>query len=158
MAKAVLDLKTTRALIDRLGAHVIGHISHDSTAIEARESLAKKGKQDKTNEVKAKVKRKRGRSAKGEVHPPPEPSVLQRQQGQRLEQMLAELNKGCATGTKVNAQGYKISWKGYKLHLDTACCGACPSVPCSREPTCMTAAQLCHCRASAPSASMSATS
>ena len=49
--------------------------------------------------------------------------MLERQQGQNLEQMLAELDKGCATGTKVNAQGYKISWKGYKLHLDTACCG-----------------------------------
>ena len=112
---------------DRLGEHVIGHISRDSTAIEARESLAKKNKvkKDKANEVKAKakVKRKRGRPAKDEVRPPPEPSVLERQQGQNLEQMLAELDKGCATGTKVNAQGYKISWKGYKLHLDTACCG-----------------------------------
>ena len=178
VAKAVLGLLTTRALIDRLGAdtklrrlcgfdlrvalpseatfsrafgefargelmqrvharmvkdmlgeHVIGHISRDSTAIEARESLAKKGrdKKDKANGVKAKagakVKRKRGRPAKDEVRPPPEPSVLERQQGQNLEQMLAELDKGCATGTKVNAQGYKISWKGYKLHLDTACCG-----------------------------------
>lgn len=176
VAKAVLGLLTTRALIDRLGAdtklrrlcgfdlrvalpseatfsrafgefargelmqrvharmvkdmlgeHVIGHISRDSTAIEARESLAKKNKvkKDKANEVKAKakVKRKRGRPAKDEVRPPPEPSVLERQQGQNLEQMLAELDKGCATGTKVNAQGYKISWKGYKLHLDTACCG-----------------------------------
>ena len=168
VAKAVLGLLTTRALIDRLGAdtklrrlcgfdlrvalpseatfsrafgefargelmqrvharmvkdmlgeHVIGHISRDSTAIEARESLAKKNKvkKDKANEVKAKakVKRKRGRPAKDEVRPPPEPSVLERQQGQNLEQMLAELDKGCATGTKVNAQGYKISWKGYKL-------------------------------------------
>ena len=174
VAKAVLGLLTTRALIDRLGAdtklrrlcgfdlrvalpseatfsrafgefargeliqqvharmvkgmlgeHVIGHISRDSTAIEARESLAKKNKvkKDEANEVKAKVKRKRGRPAKGEFRPPPEPSVLERQQGQNLGQMLAELDKGCATGTKVNAQGYKISWKGYKLHLDTACCG-----------------------------------
>ena len=176
VAKAVLDLKTTRALIDRLGAdtklrrlcgfdmrvalpseatfsrafgelargeligqvharmvkdvlgaHVIGHISRDSTAIEARESLTKKDKdkKDKANETKAKVKvkRKRGRPAKGEVRLPPEPGVLERQQGQSLEQMLGELDKGCATGAKVNAQGYKISWKGYKLHLDTACCG-----------------------------------
>lgn len=116
-----------RMVKDMLGEHVIGHISRDSTAIEARESLAKKNKvkKDKANEVKAKakVKRKRGRPAKDEVRPPPEPSVLERQQGQNLEQMLAELDKGCATGTKVNAQGYKISWKGYKLHLDTACCG-----------------------------------
>lgn len=30
--------------------------------------------------------------------------------------MLAELDTGCATGTKTNTQGYK-------MHIDTACCG-----------------------------------
>jgi len=34
---------------------------------------------------------------------------LERQRGQTLAQMLAELDTGCATGTKTNAQGYKIS-------------------------------------------------
>jgi hypothetical protein len=169
LAKAVLDLKTTRALMDRLkadsklrrlcgfdlrhalpsestfsrafeefatselmqrvhasmikatlGEQLIGHISRDSTAIEARESIAKK---DKAEVVPAKPKSKRGRPQKGEVRPAPEPSPLERQQGQTLEQMLFELDTACATGTKKNAQGYKISWKGYKLHLDTACCG-----------------------------------
>ncbi|MDP3926589.1 MAG: hypothetical protein Q8Q84_24975 [Hydrogenophaga sp.] len=38
---------------DMLGEHAIGHISRDSTAIEARESLDKKD-----NAYKAKVKRK----------------------------------------------------------------------------------------------------
>ncbi len=171
LAKAVLDLKTTRALMDRLqadsklrrlcgfdlrfalpseatfsrafeefatseliqrvharmiedtlGGQLIGHISRDSTAIEARESIAKK--KDNAGEVaKALPKTKRGRPQKGEVRPPPEPSALERQRGQTLEQMLFELDTACATGTKKNAQGYKISWKGYKLHLDTACCG-----------------------------------
>jgi hypothetical protein len=171
LAKAVLDLKTTRALMDRLqadsklrrlcgfdlrfalpseatfsrafeefatseliqrvharmiedtlGGQLIGHISRDSTAIEARESIAKK--KDNAGEVaKALPKKKRGRPQKGEVRPPPEPSALERQRGQTLEQMLFELDTACATGTKKNAQGYKISWKGYKLHLDTACCG-----------------------------------
>ena len=171
LAKAVLDLKTTRALMDRLqadsklrrlcgfdlrfalpseatfsrafeefatseliqrvharmiedtlGGQLIGHISRDSTAIEARESIAKK--KDNAGEVaKALPKNKRGRPQKGEVRPPPEPSALERQRGQTLEQMLFELDTACATGTKKNAQGYKISWKGYKLHLDTACCG-----------------------------------
>ena len=174
LAKAVLDLKTTRALIDRLqadsklrrlcgfdlrfalpseatfsrafeefaatellqrvhahmikdtlGEQLIGHISRDSTAIEARETIAKK---DPAKEVLAKAqtvkpKHKRGRPSKGEVRPAPEPSPLERQRGQTLEQMLFELDTACATGTKTNAQGYKISWKGYKLHLDTACCG-----------------------------------
>lgn len=169
LAKAVLDLKTTRALIDRLqadsklrrlcgfdlrfalpsestfsrafgefadseliqrvhahiiqdtlGEQLIGHLSRDSMAIEARESIAK---MDKAEVVPAKPKNKRGRPAKGEVRQPPEPSPLERQRGQTLEQMLFELDTACATGTKKNAQGYKISWKGYKLHLDTACCG-----------------------------------
>jgi hypothetical protein len=169
LAKAVLDLKTTRALIERLqadnklrrlcgfdlrfalpsestfsrafeefasseliqhvharmikdtlGEQLIGHISRDSTAIEARESIAKK---DKAEVVPAKPKNKRGRPAKGEVRPAPEPSTLERQSGQTLGQIIAELDTACATGTKKNAQGYKISWKGYKLHLDTACCG-----------------------------------
>ena len=169
LAKAVLDLKTTRALIDRLqadrklrrlcgfdlrfalpseatfsrafeefaatellqrvhagmikdtlGEQLIGHISRDSTAIQARETIAKK---DKTEVVLAKEKNKPGRPKKGEVRPTPEPSPLERQRGQTLEQMLFELDTACATGTKKNSQGYKISWKGYKLHLDTACCG-----------------------------------
>ena len=169
LAKAVLDLKTTRALIDRLqadsklrrlcgfdlrfalpsestfsrafegfaasellqrvharmikdtlGEQLIGHISRDSTAIEARESIAS---QDKVEVIQPKPKNKRGRPKKGEVRPIPEPSPLQRQRGQTLEQMLFELDTACTTGTKKNAQGYKVSWKGYKLHLDTACCG-----------------------------------
>jgi hypothetical protein len=169
LAKAVLDLKTTRALIDRLqadsklrrlcgfdlrialpsestfsrafeefstsellqrvhasmikdtlGEQLLGHISRDSTAIEARESIAKQGKAEV---APAKAKGKPGRPKKDEVRPAPEPSPLERQRGQTLEQMLFELDTACATGTKKNAQGYKISWKGYKLHLDTACCG-----------------------------------
>ena len=169
LAKAVLDLKTTRALMERLqadsklrrlcgfdlrfalpseatfsrafaefaaseliqrvharmiedtlGQQLIGHISRDSTAIEARESTAKK---DKAEVAPAKLKNKRGRPHKGEVRPTPEPSPLERQRSQTLAQMLAEIDTACATGTKKNAQGYKISWKGYKLHLDTACCG-----------------------------------
>jgi hypothetical protein len=174
LAKAVLDLKTTRALIDRLqadrklrrlcgfdlrhvlpsestfsrsfdefatselmqrvharmitdtlGEQLIGHINRDSTAIEARESIAKKDKAEVTaaQAQTAKPKNKRGRPRKDEVRPAPEPSPLERQRGQTLEQMLFELDTACATGTKKNAQGYKISWKGYKLHLDTACCG-----------------------------------
>ena len=80
-------------------------------------------KRDKTEVAKAKPKNKRGRSAKDEVRPAPEPSALERQSSQTLAQIIAELDTACATGIKKNAQGYKISWKGYKLHLDTACCG-----------------------------------
>jgi hypothetical protein len=170
VAKAVLDLKTTRALIERLqvdsklrrlcgfdlrfalpseatfsrafeefagtelvqrvhaqmikdtlGEQLIGHISRDSTAIEARETIAKKDKAEVAPVAQA--KQRRGRPSKGEVRQAVEPSALQRQSTQTLAQMIAGLDTTCATGTKKNAQGYKISWKGYKLHLDTACCG-----------------------------------
>jgi hypothetical protein len=130
LAKAVLDLKTTRALMDRLQAdsklrRLCGFdlrfaLPSEATAIEARESITKK---DKVQVLQPKPKNKRGRPAKGEVRLAPEPSPLERQRSQTLEQMLFELDTACATGTKKNAQGYKISWRGYKLHLDTACCG-----------------------------------
>jgi hypothetical protein len=172
LAKSVLDLKTTRSLMDRLqadsklrrlcgfdlrhalpsestfsrafeefsrdelmqrvharmiqdtlGEQLIGHISRDSTAIEARESIAKRDKIEEASKAQTGSKNKPGRPKKGEVRPAPESSPLERQRGQTLAQMLAELDTACATGTKKNAQGYKISWKGYKLHLDTACCG-----------------------------------
>ena len=103
-----------------LGEQLIGHISRDSTAIEVRASIAKK---DKAEVIPAKPKNKRGRPKKGEARPTAEPSPLERQRSQTLEQMLFELDTACTTGTKKNAQGFKISWKGYKLHLDTACCG-----------------------------------
>ena len=138
LAKAVLDLKTTRALIDRLqadsklrrlcgfdlrfalpsestfsrafeelasgeliqrvharmiedtlGHQLIGHISRDSTAIEARETIAKK---EQTEVAPAKPKYKRGRPSKGEVRPAPEPSALERQRTQTLAQMMAEID------------------------------------------------------------------
>jgi hypothetical protein len=37
-----------------------------------------------------------------------------------LEEMLAELPKGCDAGTKTNSKGRKASWVGYKVHLDVA--------------------------------------
>ena len=119
-ASELMQRVHARMIEDTLGKQLIGHISRDSTAIEARESIAKK---DKAEVSPAKPKHKRGRPRKGEVRPTPEPSALERQRSQTLAQMLAEIDTACATGTKKNAQGYKISWKGYKLHLDTACCG-----------------------------------
>jgi hypothetical protein len=109
-----------RMIKDTLGEQLIGHISRDSTAIEARESIAKK---DKAEVAPVTQKNKSGRQKKGKVRAPPEPSPLERQSGHTLEKMLFELDTACATGTKKNAQGYKISGEGYKLHLDTACCG-----------------------------------
>lgn len=102
---------------ETLGGQLIGHISRDGTAIEAREKPARK--------VAAPVPatpKKRGRPGKDEVRQAPAGKVEQ-QQGKSLAPLLDALPRICDRGTKCNAQGYKNSWNGYKLHLDTADCG-----------------------------------
>lgn len=91
---------------------LIGHISRDSTAIEAREKVERK-------EKKIKIKKKRGRPRKDEERTP-EPKLLERQLTMSIKEMLAELSKKADVGTKRNSKGYQVSWKGYKLHIDTA--------------------------------------
>ena len=48
---------------------------------------------------------------------------IKRQREQSLAQALDDIPVHCNRGTKCNAQGYKQSWNGYKLHIDTADCG-----------------------------------
>jgi transposase len=78
---------------------LIGHISRDATAINAREKAAKK----------VKVAKVKG-----------EPTRLQRQQSMTLAEMLADLPSACDCGTKRNSKGHPSYWVGYKLHLDVA--------------------------------------
>jgi len=92
---------------------IVGHISRDATAIEAREKPVKV-------ETPKTPERKRGRPKKGEVVAKPEPRRLERQLGQTLPRMLADLPTHCNVGTKRNAKGQTTSWIGYKLHIDTA--------------------------------------
>jgi hypothetical protein len=93
---------------------LVGHISRDATAIEAR------GKPARTTPAEKAPKRKRGRPKKGEAGPAKEPRRLERQVNMTLAAMLADLPTACAVGTKRNAKGHKTSWIGYKLHIDTA--------------------------------------
>jgi Transposase DDE domain/Transposase domain (DUF772) len=127
-AEQRLAERVHEALIkEQLGDELIGHISRDGTAIEARErpknkptdaqSSAQVGKSTPEN------KRKRGRPRANEIREPKQPSRIARQRQQNVAVMLDELPKDCDRGTKCNAQGYKVSWNGYKLHLDTADCG-----------------------------------
>ena len=92
---------------------IVGHISRDATAIEAREKPVKV-------ETPKTPERNRGRPKKGEVVAKPEPRRLERQLGQTLLRMLADLPTHCNVGTKRNAKGHTTSWIGYKLHIDTA--------------------------------------
>ena len=111
-----LSVRVHEALIARtLKDHLVGHISRDATAIEARERPIKV---EKPREQVP--KRKRGRPKKGEIVPEKEPRRLERQAGQTLPQMLADLPTHCSIGTKRNAKGHTTSWIGYKLHIDTA--------------------------------------
>lgn len=101
----------------QLGDQLVGHIARDATEIEAREKPAPKAEPAPAAEPPA--PKKRGRPRKGEVRIP-EPSVIERQVGQSLEQNLAELPTVCDVGTKKNSKGFKERWIGYKLHIDTA--------------------------------------
>jgi hypothetical protein len=95
---------------------LIGHISRDSTEIEAREKPVR----TPVSIAPAKSIRKRGRPKKGEQPPPPEPTRLERQAAMTVEQMLDDLPRSCNVGSKNNSKGYKETWVGYKLHLDVA--------------------------------------
>ncbi|MBF0550626.1 MAG: transposase [Deltaproteobacteria bacterium] len=116
-SEAQLVERIHSALIEKyLSDQLIGHISRDSTEIEAREKPQKKSQVDVTE---AKPKRKPGRPKKGEKVTK-EKSRLERQQDMTLEQMLDDLPKVCDVGSKRNSKGYKETWTGYKLHIDAA--------------------------------------
>ena len=132
-AEGRLAQRVHEALIkEHLGAELIGHISRDGAAIEARERPARTKTTAVTLTSTAPMSapetpvapvRKRGRPRRGEVREPVKESPIHRQRQQTLAQMLEEIPTACDRGTKCNAQGYKVSWNGYKLHLDTADCG-----------------------------------
>lgn len=122
--QAKLAERVHEALVrQHLGQTLIGHISRDGTAIEAREAP---GRKEKAEPAAQAAKAKRGRPGKDEVREP-KLKTIARQLGQSLTEMLAALPMACDRGAKCNAQGYKISWNGYKLHIDTADCGVAVS-------------------------------
>jgi hypothetical protein len=144
-AEGHLAERVHEALIkEHLGDELIGHISRDGTAIEARErptytktravtpvttaqsalvAIDAGAAETHTAETPVAPVRKRGRPRRGEVRPPAKESPVHHQRQQTLAQMLKDIPTACDRGTKCNAQGYKVSWNGYKLHLDTADCG-----------------------------------
>jgi len=96
-----------------LGEQLIGHISRDSTAIEAREKPEKKVKVEKKP-------KKRGRPKKGEERPKVLTRLEKQSAGMSLPAMIKDLPTACNIGTKRNSKGYKSSWTGYKLHIDAS--------------------------------------
>lgn len=113
-SKSRLPERVHEALIKTCYAgELVGHISRDSTAIEAREKPVKK-----TTAEKAPAQR--GRPKQGEVREKPQTRIEKQAAGLSLEAMLADLPTTCDVGTKKNSKGYKDSWIGYKFHLDVA--------------------------------------
>jgi len=93
---------------------LVGHISRDSAAIEAREKAAPKPPKS------PKIPRKRGRPKKGEVRAPKPPRRLELQPDRTLQENLDDLPKLCDSGCKRNSKGKTMYWRGYKLHIDAA--------------------------------------
>ena len=115
-AASQLPARVHETLIKRtLGHQLVGHISRDATAIEAREKPVRSEKPEPVE-----PRRKRGRPKKGEVVAPKKPRRIELQVGQTLPRMLADLPTACTIGSKRNAKGHSTSWIGYKLHIDTA--------------------------------------
>ena len=114
-AKGELPQQIHAALIkEKLGGKLVGHLSTDATAIEAREQAAAKPKPE------PQAKARRGRPKKGETRPRPEPRRMELQGTRTLEENLAKLPCACDCGAKKNAQGINQFWRGYKGHLITA--------------------------------------
>lgn len=116
-AQAELPQRVHEALIEKYESdRLVGHLSRDSTAINAREKPVKKPKEESPD----RPQRKRGRPKKGEEPPPKPLTRLERQRTMSLEEMLEDLPQGCDVGCKKNSRGKREYWIGYKLHVDWA--------------------------------------
>jgi hypothetical protein len=99
------------ALIQRsYTGQVIGHISRDSSAIEAREK------------DQSKTKTKRRRASRRKNRTPEQMTRIERQSlpEATVEQMMAELPRTCDKGCKNDSKGLPSYWIGYKMHMDVA--------------------------------------
>ena len=94
---------------------IVYHISRDSSAINARETVEKK---DKKNGEKP--EKKRGRPRKGAEKQEIQPTGMERQITESASDSLKKLNTKCSFSCKKNSQGNISYWKGYKLHLDVS--------------------------------------
>jgi len=103
--------------LDRIA---VGHLSIDSTTIEARE------KPVKTRIPRAKTLEKRGRKAKGSVEEQQHRERQARHEQERIaylqesfETSLGKLELRCSVTAKQNSKGKKQWFIGYKAHLAT---------------------------------------
>ena len=136
-----------QALVERsLEGRIVGVVARDATEIEAREKPAPK---DDDPPPPPAPPRRPGRPRKDQPVPSRAPTRLERQPGQTLARMCADLPAQCDVGTKKNSKGFKESWTGYKAHIDVAC----GQIPVS---VILTAASLHDSQAAIPLMTMSA--
>jgi hypothetical protein len=103
-----------QALISATHAdRLVGHISRDSTAIEARERFPGPAPQPRPKKRKYNKQPKRAKAGERGTQ-------IERQRKMTLPQMLAGLSTECAIGVKKSSKGHSQYWRGYKLHLDVA--------------------------------------
>ena len=117
-AQSELPQRVHAALIARTQSErLVGHISRDATAIEAREKP-----QTKPTVAAVPPATRPPRRKPGEPKRPEQMTRLERQCSGSLTpaQMIAELPRVCDVGCKTNSNGHKYMWIGYKLHLDVA--------------------------------------
>jgi hypothetical protein len=131
-AASALPARVHEALIKSAFAdRIVGHVSRDATAIEAREKPVKV-------EAPKRWRRKR-RPEKGE---PGHETVrrLERQPSMTLVEMLQDLPVHCAVGMKPNAKGFKSAWTGYKLLTSASLHDSQAAIPLAT----MTAGRITH--------------
>jgi Transposase DDE domain/Transposase domain (DUF772) len=148
-AQSQLPQQLHQALITaRHGDRLVGHISRDSTAIEARERIAEsrlkpaaqdtqaqtgyqdnKDKKDQKDTNTAEQKEKKEKKSKADKKYKKRPkrakanqrgTLIERQRQMSLEEMLAGLPTECGIGAKKSSNGQTQYWSGFKLHLDVA--------------------------------------
>jgi transposase len=93
---------------------LIGHISRDSTAIEARERYP-----DNPQPLPQKKRYKKGPKPKRGTPRSPR-NHIEEQRLMSTAAILAELPRDCSLGVKKSSKGHLSYWRGYKLHLDVA--------------------------------------
>ena len=121
LAKAVFDLPTPRALVERLRCdaqlrQLCGWERAEQLPSAAKFSRAFAGFAH--NEVASALHAAIVERTLGEHLAESERKRLERQPGMSLGEMLQDLPTVCNTGAKRNAKGYKETWNGYKLHID----------------------------------------
>ena len=146
MAKAVFQIDTTRALLERLandralrclcGWNSIRAIPSEATFSRAFAGFAEGALPSRLHEALIE-------------HTMQEQLVGHVSRAATLPEMLDDLPHACDVGSKRNAKGYKESWIGYKLHIDAGDGG----IPLS---CILTSASVNDCQVAIPLATMTA--